>query len=102
MVFGGARTQESFVDTSSYPTGMAYGLLVDAFSKNWRSGLRDTSDIAQLLATAARVQPTKDPTSAGPVSVNVPLASRRVLLTLEMMILLVLIQAIWWLLRSRR
>ena len=40
-------------------------------------------------------------TSLVPVSDNVPLATRRVLLTLELTVLAVAVEAMWWAARSR-
>jgi hypothetical protein len=59
-----AEKQESFVDAASYTSGVAYGVLLDAVSPEWRRGLQATSDLGQVLMVAARLQPTEDASSA--------------------------------------
>ena len=59
-----AEKQESFVDAASYTSGVAYGVLLDAVSPEWRRGLQATSDLGQVLMAAARIQPTEDASSA--------------------------------------
>jgi hypothetical protein len=59
-----AEKQESFVDAFAYTSGVAYGVLLDAISPGWRSKLQATSDLAEVLMTAARIQPEKDASSA--------------------------------------
>jgi hypothetical protein len=59
-----AEKQESFVDSAAYTSGVAYGVLLDAVSAEWRRGVQTSSDLAQVLMTAARIQPTEDTPSA--------------------------------------
>jgi hypothetical protein len=56
----GAETGESFVRTFAYTTGPAYGLLLDASSRDWRQRIRHTDDFAALLANAFAVRPAPD------------------------------------------
>ena len=55
-----AEKQESFVDAAAYTSGLAYGILLDAVSPEWRRGLQATSDLGQVLMVAARIQPAAD------------------------------------------
>jgi hypothetical protein len=59
-----AEKQESFLDSASYTSGVAYGVLLDAVSPEWRRGLQATSDLGQVLMLAARTQPAEDAASA--------------------------------------
>jgi hypothetical protein len=59
-----AEKQESFVDTAAYTAGVAYGVLLDSVLPEWRRGLQVTSDLAQVLMVAARLQPADDASSA--------------------------------------
>jgi hypothetical protein len=51
---------DSFVRTFAYWTGPAYGLLLDASSPAWRERIRNTDDVAALLAGALAAQPAAD------------------------------------------
>ena len=59
-ILAGAETGESFVRTFAYWTGPAYGLLLDVSSPGWRRRIRNTDDLAALLASALAVQPATD------------------------------------------
>jgi len=59
-----AEKQESFVDAFAYSSGVAYGVLLDAISPEWRSKVEATSDLAEMLITGARIQPENDVSSA--------------------------------------
>lgn len=45
-----ADASPSFVRSAAYVTGPAYGMLLDRWSPQWRSGLSPTSDLSALLA----------------------------------------------------
>jgi hypothetical protein len=64
---GSAREQPTFVRSFAYSSGAAYGVLLDAYSLNWRRGLTVSSDLAALLAAA----------SGAAVSVDAEAAARR-------------------------
>jgi hypothetical protein len=51
---------ESFVRTFAYISGPAYGLLLDAASPEWKRRVRNTDDLATLLANALAVEPASD------------------------------------------
>jgi hypothetical protein len=61
---GAAEKQESFVDAFAYTSGVAYGLLLDAVAPSWKSKLQATSDLAEVLMSAASTQPETDVSSA--------------------------------------
>lgn len=48
----------TFVRTFPYPSGAAYGILLDTLSPGWPRRVKPTDDLAQLAATAARVEPS--------------------------------------------
>ena len=50
----------TFVRTFAYPSGAAYGLLLDAWSPGWTRRLESTDDLGQLLTEAAGVRPAAD------------------------------------------
>jgi len=51
---------DSAVRTFAYWTGPAYGVLLDAASRDWRQRVRGTDDFPALLAGAFNVQPATD------------------------------------------
>ncbi len=55
-----APQKESFVRTFSYPTGTAYGILLDAWSPGWTRQVKATDDLGQMVMTAARLEPSED------------------------------------------
>ncbi len=52
--------QPTFVSTFAYTSGVGYGILLDALSPGWPRRVRGTSDLGQMLMTAAGVQPAGD------------------------------------------
>ncbi len=50
----------TFVRTFAYPTGAAYGILLDAWSPGWTRQVKAADDLGQLLQAAARVEATED------------------------------------------
>ncbi len=59
-----AGTSTSFIRTFAYPSGAAYGLLLDEYSPGWTRRVKYADDFGQLLMTAARLQPGEDPDAA--------------------------------------
>ena len=55
-----APNQPGFVRTAAYTLGVAYGLLLDAWSPGWTRQIQVTDDLAQLLTAASDVRPTDD------------------------------------------
>jgi hypothetical protein len=49
MQLGKVRDEESLVSSFAYWSGSAYGLLLDAYSADWRKGLTCASDLGELL-----------------------------------------------------
>jgi hypothetical protein len=58
------KVNETLVRTFPYPSGAAYGLLLDAWSEGWPRRIKATDDIGQMLMTASRLQPTTDVNAA--------------------------------------
>ena len=50
-----AATQETFIRTFAYPSGAAYGVLLDGSSPGWRQKLVPTDDFGDLVRAAAKV-----------------------------------------------
>jgi len=59
-----AENASSFVRSFAYHSGPAYGVLLDRYDAGWRGRLSTTSDLGALLATAANVSASGDPTAA--------------------------------------
>jgi hypothetical protein len=56
---------ETFVRTFPYPSGAAYGILLDSWSPGWPRRVKVTDNLGDLLARAARISPDSvDPSSA--------------------------------------
>jgi hypothetical protein len=55
-----AEQQPTYVRTFGYPSGTAYGLLLDRFASGWTRGFAPTSDLGALLASSSGVVPTRD------------------------------------------
>ena len=53
-----AEKAATIVRSFPYPTGAAYGLLLDMYSPGWRRSIKSSDDLGVLLFTAARVEPT--------------------------------------------
>jgi hypothetical protein len=52
----GAKTSESLVSSFAYWSGAAYGTLLDASGRNWRTGLTATTDFGVLLQQAYQLK----------------------------------------------
>jgi uncharacterized protein (TIGR02246 family) len=59
-----APRYETFVRTYAYPTGAAYGALLDALAPGWTRRLRGTEAFGELLASAAAIGPAAEPAVA--------------------------------------
>ncbi len=59
-----AERTETFVRTFAYPSGAAYGLLLDAWSPGWTRRVKPTDDFAEMVATAAKATPATDARAA--------------------------------------
>jgi hypothetical protein len=55
-----AERNETFVRTFPYASGVAYGLLLDAWSPGWPRQFKSVDDLGQLAAKAAGARPTQD------------------------------------------
>lgn len=53
-----AEAGANYARSFAYASGPAYGLLLDRFAPDWRSGLTSDSDLAALLADATSLQPS--------------------------------------------
>jgi hypothetical protein len=53
-------SRETFVRTFAYPSGAAYGLLLDSVSPGWTRRLQPGDDLARLVMAAAQVVPAAD------------------------------------------
>ncbi|MEX1113238.1 MAG: hypothetical protein WED32_02170 [Patescibacteria group bacterium] len=59
-----APDQESFVRTFAYPSGAAYGILLDSFAPGWTHRLTAKDDLGDLLMRASGTRPAADPDAA--------------------------------------
>jgi hypothetical protein len=59
-----APQYETFLRTFAYPSGAAYGILLDAWSPGWTRRIKATDDLGAMLAAAANVVPTSNVDSA--------------------------------------
>ena len=59
-----AATVASFIRTFAYPSGAAYGLLLDEYSPGWTRRVKYADDFGQLVMTAAHIVPGEDPGAA--------------------------------------
>ena len=55
-----AVEQPTFVRTFAYPSGVAYGLLLDAWAPGWTRQVTAASDLGNLLMASVGVQPEED------------------------------------------
>lgn len=55
-----AENAPTFVRTFAYPSGTAYGLLLDSLSPGWTRAITSTSDLGRLVMEAARITPATD------------------------------------------
>ena len=51
---------ESFVRTFAYPSGAAYGVLLDHWSPGWTRRIDASADLGRLVMTASGVEPSAD------------------------------------------
>jgi hypothetical protein len=59
-----APDKPSFVRTFAYPSGTAYGVLLDTVAPGWPRHVRATDDLADMLAAASGVRPAADADAA--------------------------------------
>lgn len=59
-----APQKESFVRTFAYPSGAAYGLLLDVWSPGWTRQIEADDDLGELVSKAAGLQPSEDAEAA--------------------------------------
>ena len=55
---------ETFVRTFAYPSGAAYGVLLDAWCPGWTRRIDSTDDLGDLVRAAAGVEPSTDAAAA--------------------------------------
>lgn len=59
-----AEKQETFVRTFAYASGVAYGVLLDAFSRGWTRKVQGTADLGEMLMRASGIQPAENAAAA--------------------------------------
>lgn len=59
-----AEHEVNFVRRFHAATGPAYGLLLDAYAPGWTHRVTAADDLAQMMAAAAKLEPTRDPAKA--------------------------------------
>jgi hypothetical protein len=59
----GAEGHETFLQ-QAYAAGVAYGILLDAASPDWRRRVRSDSDLGQMLMAALKITPVADAVKA--------------------------------------
>lgn len=52
--------KESFVRTFAYPSGAAYGILLDTHAPGWTRRIDQSVDLGDLLMQSARIEPAED------------------------------------------
>jgi hypothetical protein len=55
-----AENAPTFVRTFAYPSGTAYGLLLDSLSPGWTRAITSASDLGALVTAAAKITPATD------------------------------------------
>ena len=55
-----AENAPTFVRTFAYPSGTAYGLLLDRLSPGWTRAITSASDLGTLVMEAAKITPSAD------------------------------------------
>src|SRR5207244_13611734 len=50
----------TFVRQFAYPTGVAYGILLDEYAPGWTHRIKSGDDLGKLLEPFAAIRPTKD------------------------------------------
>jgi hypothetical protein len=59
-----AEQAQSFVRTFAYPSGAAYGILLDEWAPGWTRKVKYEDDFGQLVMAAAAIEPFPDPDEA--------------------------------------
>lgn len=59
-----APEKESFIRTFAYPSGAAYGVLLDGWSPGWTRRIDADADLGALVAAAANLLPSGNPEAA--------------------------------------
>jgi hypothetical protein len=59
-----AERTETFVRTFAYPSGAAYGLLLDAWSPGWTRRVKSTDDLGEMVEGAAKATPATNARTA--------------------------------------
>jgi pimeloyl-ACP methyl ester carboxylesterase len=59
-----AAQAPTFIRGFAYPSGAAYGILLDAWSPGWTHRVKATDDLGQLLMASAKIQPSEDAAAA--------------------------------------
>jgi len=59
-----AENAPTFVRTFAYPSGTAYGLLLDSLSPGWTRAITPASDLGTLVMGAAKITPATDAEAA--------------------------------------
>ncbi|WP_051669446.1 hypothetical protein [Bryobacter aggregatus] len=55
-----APAEPTFVRQFAYPTGAAYGILLDAYAPGWTHRIQPGDDLGKLLEASAHIRPQKD------------------------------------------
>lgn len=56
----GASAEVSFVRQFAYPTGVAYGILLDDYAPGWTHRINSGDDVGKLVERFATIRPAKD------------------------------------------
>lgn len=56
----GAPAEPTFVRQFAYPTGVAYGILLDEYAPGWTHRIKSTDDLGKLIEPFAAIRPAKD------------------------------------------
>jgi hypothetical protein len=56
----GAPAEVTFVRQFAYPTGVAYGILLDEYAPGWTHRIKSGDDLGKLIEPFATIRPTKD------------------------------------------
>ncbi len=59
-----AEDQPTFVRTFAYTSGVALGVLLDAYAPGWPRTIKASDDLGEVLRAAADLEPTADPEQA--------------------------------------
>jgi hypothetical protein len=55
-----AADEVTFVRQFAYPTGVAYGILLDEYAPGWTHRIKSSDDLGKLMEPFAAIRPTKD------------------------------------------